>query len=185
LATALGVLKGGFVIVGDIPTTYDSHGNVVSIGQGSLIILNRFGQQVANLTSSPNLLDGPWGMAIKDRGRTAQVFISNVESGTVSRIDLDVPVRGNKIVVKDMVQVASGYPQSVSVTVSDLDYPSGIGRTDLDRRSHKSYWKDPPQFRKSSSTRARWSIASRGACGAGPHPLYRGVFGATRGSSAA
>jgi hypothetical protein len=110
LATALGVLKRGFVIVGSIPATYDSHGNVQSIGQGSLIILNRSGQQVAVLTN-PNLIDGPWGMAINDQGSTAQVFVSNVENGTVTRIDLKVPRSGNKIVAKDMVHIASGYAQ--------------------------------------------------------------------------
>jgi DNA-binding beta-propeller fold protein YncE len=39
------------------------------------------------------------------------VFVSNVYSGTVTRIDLSIPQRGNKIVVKDMVQIASGYAQ--------------------------------------------------------------------------
>jgi hypothetical protein len=116
LGTALGVLKRGFVIVGNIPATYDSNGNLQSVGQGSLIILNRSGQQVADLTN-PNLIDGPWGMAVNDQGSTAQLFVSNVENGTVTRIDLKVPKSGNKIVVKDMVQVASGYSQQPNLAV--------------------------------------------------------------------
>src|SRR5262249_8888317 len=39
LDTALGVLKSGFVVVGNLPATYDSSGNLLSIGQGSLLIL--------------------------------------------------------------------------------------------------------------------------------------------------
>jgi hypothetical protein len=124
LGTALGVLKNGFVIVGSIPTTYDSNGNIQSVEPGSLIVLNRSGQQVADLTNS-NLIDGPWGMAINDKGNTAQLFVSNVENGTVARIDLKVPKNGNKIVVKDMVQIASGYAQRPDLTVFWLG-PTGL-----------------------------------------------------------
>jgi hypothetical protein len=124
LATALGVLKRGFAIVGNDPATYDSDGNVQSVGQGSLIILNRSGQQVAALTN-PNLIDGPWGMAINDQGSTAQLFVSSMENGTVTRIDLKVPKSGNKIVVKDMVQIASGYPQEPNPSVFWLG-PTGL-----------------------------------------------------------
>jgi DNA-binding beta-propeller fold protein YncE len=108
LTTALGVLANGFVIVGNLPTTYDSNGNVLSIGQGSLLILNRYGTEVANLTD-PALLDGPWDLAVNDQGNSAQVFVSNVLSGTVTRIDLNVPRSGNGIKVESMVQIASGY----------------------------------------------------------------------------
>lgn len=124
LATALGVLKRGFVIVGSVPATYDSNGNQQSVGQGSLIILNRSGQQVADITN-PNLIDGPWGLAVNDRGSTAQLFVTNVENGTVTRIDLKVPKSGNHIVVKDMVQVASGYTQQPDLAVFWLG-PTGL-----------------------------------------------------------
>jgi hypothetical protein len=124
LATALGVLKNGFVVVGNIPATYDSNGNVLTIGAGSLIILNRSGHEVADVTNS-KLIDGPWGMAINDQGSTAQLFVSNVENGTVTRIDLKLPRTGNKVVVKDMTQVASGYSQIPNPTVFWLG-PTGL-----------------------------------------------------------
>jgi hypothetical protein len=111
LGTALGVLKRGFVVVGNIPVTYDAQGNVQSYGQGSLIILDRFGRAVADITS-PNLINGPWGMTVNDHGNTAQLFISNVLNGTVVRIDLKIPAKGDKISVKAMVTVASGYTQA-------------------------------------------------------------------------
>jgi uncharacterized protein (TIGR03118 family) len=103
LTTALGVLKSGFVLVGNVPTTDGS--NVVP--PGSLIVIDGNGNQVANLTD-PNLLDGPWDLTINDQGTTAQVFVSNVLSGTVTRIDLSIP-SGSYPVVVDMVQIASGY----------------------------------------------------------------------------
>jgi hypothetical protein len=108
LTTALGILQRGFVIVGNLPATYDSSGNLTGIGQGSLLILDRSGKQVANL-SNASLLDGPWDLAINDQGSHAQVFVSNVLSGTVTRIDLNVPRHGDGITVKGMTQIASGY----------------------------------------------------------------------------
>jgi uncharacterized protein (TIGR03118 family) len=102
LTTALGVLKGGFVLVGNVPT--DANGVAQ---QGSLLILDGNGKVVANLTDA-KLLDGPWDLTINDHGDFAQVFVSNVLSGTVTRIDLAVP-DGGKPHVLDMVQIASGF----------------------------------------------------------------------------
>ena len=107
LTTALGVLKRGFVIVGSVPATYDSMGNLVSVGQGSLMILDRNGNVVTTLSDS-KLLDGPWDLTVNDQGGRAEVFVSNVLSGTVTRIDLKIPNGGNPI-VKSETQIASGY----------------------------------------------------------------------------
>ncbi len=98
------------MIVGNIPATYDSNGNVESVGNGSLTILDRFGHVAATLTD-PNLIAGPWGVAINDQGNKAQVFVTNVLNGTVTRIDLKVPIKGDKIAVQDMVQVGTGFSQ--------------------------------------------------------------------------
>ena len=107
LTTALGVLQRGFVIVGSVPATYDSQGNLVSVGQGSLTILDRNGNVVTTISDS-KLLDGPWDLTVNDQGGRAQVFVSNVLSGTVTRIDLKIPHRGNPIVESE-TQIASGY----------------------------------------------------------------------------
>jgi hypothetical protein len=102
--TALGSLKRGFVLVGSVPTT---DGTCATIGQTSLLILDHSGSLVTTLTD-PNLLDGPWDLTINDRGEQAEVFVSNVLSGTVTRINLRIPKNGNPI-VEGMKQIASGY----------------------------------------------------------------------------
>jgi hypothetical protein len=108
LTTALGVLKNGFVIVGNLPTTYNADGSVASIGQGSLRILDPTGKVVRTL-SDPKLLDGPWDLTVNDQGSTAQVFVSNVLNGVVTRIDLSIPTGGDPT-VQGMTEIASGYP---------------------------------------------------------------------------
>jgi DNA-binding beta-propeller fold protein YncE len=124
LASAMGVLKRGFVIVGNIPVTYDQSGNEQSVGNGSLIVLDRFGRVAATLTD-PSLIAGPWGMAVNDQGNKAQVFVTNVLNGTVTRIDLKLPRSGDKVVVSDMVQVGSGFSQRPDPTVFWLG-PTGL-----------------------------------------------------------
>jgi sugar lactone lactonase YvrE len=48
-------------------------------------------------------------LTINDQGEHAQVFVSNVLSGTVTRLDLRIPYQGNKVIVEGMTQIASGY----------------------------------------------------------------------------
>ena len=80
LTTALGVLRGGFVLVGNVPTT---DGTSATVQQGSLLVIDRFGNLVTTLADA-SLLDGPWDLTVDDRGNTAHVFVSNVLSGTVT-----------------------------------------------------------------------------------------------------
>ena len=104
LTTALGVLQRGFVIVGSVQTR---DGTSNTIQAGSLLILDSKGKVVMTLSSSA-LLDGPWDLTINDQGGQAQVFVSNVLSGTVTRIDLTIPMNGNPVVTSE-VQIAHGY----------------------------------------------------------------------------
>jgi uncharacterized protein (TIGR03118 family) len=102
LTTALGVLKSGFVIVGSVPATADG-----TVQQGSLLILDSSGNVVSQLSDSA-LLNGPWDLAVNDLGDRAQVFVSNVLSGSVTRLDLRIPNGGTPIVESE-TQIASGY----------------------------------------------------------------------------
>jgi hypothetical protein len=104
LTTALGVLKRGFVLVGSLPTLDGTSGTIQA--PGSLLILDSHGNVVTTLTDSA-LLDGPWDLTVNDQGDNAQVFVSNVLSGTVTRIDLKID-HGNPAVVSE-TQIASGY----------------------------------------------------------------------------
>ena len=103
LSTALGVLRAGFVVIGNLPTT---DGSSATAQQGSLIVLDRNGQKVAEFTD-PTLLDGPWDLTVNDRGDHAQVFVADVLSGTISRFDVSIGRSGVKL--DRAVQIGSGY----------------------------------------------------------------------------
>jgi hypothetical protein len=103
LTTALGVLKEGFVLVGNVPTT---DGTFNTIRQGSLLVLNKNGQEIANLTDKVKL-DGPWDLTLVDEGAIAYAFVSNVLNGTVTRLDLAVTATSVNVV--SSTTIASGY----------------------------------------------------------------------------
>ena len=85
LTTALGVMKSGFVVVGNMPTT---DGTSATAQAGSLIVLDRTGKQVLNLTDANNI-NGPWDLTVHDSPTKPKVFISNVlaapSAGSISR----------------------------------------------------------------------------------------------------
>lgn len=119
LTTALAALKGGFVLVGDVPSL-DSSGSCVAesgpnqnVGQGGLLIIDRNGNLVTTLTDA-NLLNGPWDLTLKDEGSRAKVFVANALSGTVTRLDLRIVGDGDEdkkdgVIVEKETQIASGY----------------------------------------------------------------------------
>jgi hypothetical protein len=119
LTTALGVLRAGFVIVGNTPT---SDGTFSTIQAGSLIVLNRTGQVVAQWTTAAKA-DGPWDLTIFDQGNTAKVFVSNVLNGTVVR--LDTSIDNNGVHINKATQIASGYPHRGDPTALALG-PTGV-----------------------------------------------------------
>jgi len=105
LTTALGILRKGFVIVGNVPT---SDGTIATIKPGSLLVIDRNGKLVSTIPSNAaTTLDGPWDLTIFDGGDEALLFVSNVLNGTVSRLDLTVGNRG--ITVTRATRIASGY----------------------------------------------------------------------------
>jgi len=119
LTTALVALKGGFVLVGNLPST-DGSGTCVAetgrnqnVGQGSLLVIDKSGNLVNQLTS-PSLLNGPWDLTVRDDGKRAKVFVSNALSGTVTRLDVRIvgDADGDKkdaLIVEKETQIASGY----------------------------------------------------------------------------
>jgi hypothetical protein len=98
------VLKAGFVLVGNVPS---ADGTSAMVKAGSLLVLNRTGDIVAQWTPAMAKIDGPWDLTIFDQGNQAKVFVSNVLNGTVVR--LDVAVSEDGVQIKGATQIASGY----------------------------------------------------------------------------
>ena len=128
LSTALGVLRGGFVVVGNVPTT----GGAFPVFQGALQVIDRNGNWVQTLTD-PTFLDGPWDLALDDHGGWAHIFVSNVANGTVSRIDVTVGAKG--LTVTKMTTIAKGYTVAPSGPAVILG-PTGLA---FDGRSGTLY----------------------------------------------
>ena len=121
LTAALGLVRYGFVFVGNLPTT---DGTSATAQPGSLLILNSNGKQVGQLVN-PDFVNGPWGMAIHDAGDTARVFISNVLTGTIVRFDLIISADADVVVLKQAVLVGSGFNHRPDAAALLLG-PSGL-----------------------------------------------------------
>jgi hypothetical protein len=79
LSTALSILKGGWVVVGSLPTT---DGTAATASAGCLIVLDSHGV-VREVWSGGNI-NGPWDMTSGGDGHFAQLFVTNVLNGTVA-----------------------------------------------------------------------------------------------------
>jgi DNA-binding beta-propeller fold protein YncE len=120
LTTALGVLRKGFVIVGNVPT---SDGTIATIKHGSLLVIDRNGKRVSTIPSaSATTLDGPWDLTIFDEGDRALLFVSNVLNGTVSRLDLAI---GKSVTVTSATRIAFGYTHEPNAAALILG-PTGL-----------------------------------------------------------
>lgn len=104
LTTALAVLKSGFVLVGNLPTT---NGTAIT-SNSSLLVITPQGAFLSEL-KNPTLLDGPWDMTvIIDQGPQVSAFVSNVLNGTVARIDINIGPSGATLLNSSHI-IASGY----------------------------------------------------------------------------
>ncbi len=110
--TGLGVMRKGYVFAASEPS---------SGGSGSLLVIDRFGKVVADLSNS-KWIDGPNAVAVNDMGDKAQVFVANGGNGTITR--LDVSVEHGTVKVTSAAVVATGY--STSVGSSGLSGPTGL-----------------------------------------------------------
>ena len=119
LSTALGVLRQGFVLVGNVPTTDGTFG---TIGRGALQVIDRHGILI-HTWRDREFLDGPWDLAIDDHDAEAHVFVSNVLNGTVSR--LDIAVTSDGVTLQKKTTIATGYthvPNAAAVVLG----PTGL-----------------------------------------------------------
>jgi DNA-binding transcriptional MerR regulator len=120
LTTALGILPGGWVVVGSLPT---SRGGVLPglDPAGCLIVLNDRGTVAETITNRD--LVGPWDLTVTSNATSAEVFVSNALGGNTSTHD-GVPVTGNCTVVRlDLRLSPSSPPTLTSSTVIGTGFP--------------------------------------------------------------
>ena len=79
LTTALSILRGGWVVVGSLPTT---NGMSATAKAGCLLVLDRWGH--VRETISGNGINGPWDMTAISSRHFAELFVTNVLNGTVA-----------------------------------------------------------------------------------------------------
>jgi len=123
-SNALTVAQAGFVFAGSVPTS-DPTGTVPE--PGALLVFDNQGHLVSQLSQSDSI-NGPWGMAINDQGAEAQLFVSNVLDGTITRLEVSFQ-HGSFAVVGAPLTIAHGYsfgldPTAVVVGPAGLAYDS-------------------------------------------------------------
>jgi len=118
LSTALAVLKGGFVIVGNVPSR---DGTAATVTSGSLLVINNEGHLVSTI-SGPEI-SGPWDMTVFDGGNQAIAFVSMVLTGRVVRLNLNVSATGVKVASKTVI--AGGYKHRADPAAFEVG-PTGL-----------------------------------------------------------
>lgn len=79
LTTALGILPGGWVVVGSTPS---KDGTAATAGAGCLIVLDSNG--MVRETIAGHGINGPWDMTTLSFGPVSELFVTNVLNGTVA-----------------------------------------------------------------------------------------------------
>jgi hypothetical protein len=128
LTTALGILPGGWVIVGSLPTV---KGGALPALQpaGCMVVLNDEGTPVETITNRH--IVGPWDMAVSSTPTSAELFISNALGGNTST-DRGTPIAGNCTVVRlDLRLSPSAPPVLTGTTVIGTGYPWRANKTAL------------------------------------------------------
>ena len=117
LTTALEILRGGWVVVGSLPTR---DGTAATTSAGCLIVLDNWGH--VRETFAGNGINGPWDMGLATRGPFAELFVTNVlagtkaaggkvvNNGTVLRLVLMVGGSQPPRLI-NTTKIASGFPQ--------------------------------------------------------------------------
>jgi hypothetical protein len=118
LSTALNILRRGFVLVGNFPST---DGSCLNSSPGSVLVIDKNGKLLSTITDP--LIQGPWDSALFDEWGSAKFFVANGLTGTVVRFDLDVDKSG--VSVKKATQIASGYLHNCDA-VTFVDAPTGL-----------------------------------------------------------
>ena len=95
-------MKAGFVLVANCPT--NNLPPVPGALPGSLLLIDRNGNLVNTIVSP--FIQGPWDFTVFDQGNRVVVFVSNVLTGTVSRLVL--LLNGGNVAVRSAEVIADG-----------------------------------------------------------------------------
>jgi len=118
LTTALNVLKKGFVLAGNFPSTDGSLGTAMA---GSILVIDKNTNVISTYTDSS--VQGPWDSTLFDEGGRALYFVANALNGTIVRYDLDVDSSG--VTFEHPTVIASGYQHDADM-VTFVDAPTGL-----------------------------------------------------------
>ena len=119
LSTGLAVLKAGFVLVANCPT--NNLPPVPGALPGSLLLIDGNGRLVETIINP--VIQGPWDFTVHDEGNKVKVFVSNVVTGTVSRLDL--LLNGNTFGVQSTAIIGSNYMHRVDPVTFEVG-PTGL-----------------------------------------------------------
>ena len=117
LSTALHVLKSGYVLVGNFPSTDGTCGTATP---GSILILNSYGHLLGSIANK--YIDGPWDSAVIDNGDRVVLFVANGLNGTITRVTLTAGPGG---LTHSYLQIGSGYTHQCDA-VTFVDAPTGL-----------------------------------------------------------
>jgi len=120
LTTALNILRGGFVLVGNFPSPTGQCSDP-STGSGSIIVIDKTGAFVSAYTDTS--VQGPWDSALFDEGSKAKYFVANALTGQIVRYDL--AVSGSGVTFNHPTVIASGYQHQCD-PVTFVDSPTGL-----------------------------------------------------------
>src|SRR5215472_7184852 len=132
LTTALVALRGGWVIVGSLPT---KDGTSPTMQAGCLVVIDRNGNPMETISGGP--INGPWDMTALDSGSSVTLFVTNVlngtvaaspnvvDGGTVVRIQLSIPAAGPPAVTSETV-IGTGLPERTDPAALVVG-PTGLG----------------------------------------------------------
>ena len=132
LTTALVILRGGWVVVGSLPT---KNGMAATSSAGCLIVLDNHGR--VRETFAGNGINGPWDMTASGSGPMAELFVANVlrgtkaangkvvRRGTVLRLDLMVG-SSQPPQLMSTTKIGSGFPQRTDPSALVIG-PTGVG----------------------------------------------------------
>ena len=105
LTTALGILPGGYVVVGSLPTT---NGKSATAKAGCLIVLDDAGKPLSTIAGTQ--IAGPWDMTSTTQGSTTTLFVSNALNGGAAKGTRTID---NSTVLRIRLQSGPGQPPKV------------------------------------------------------------------------